>query len=193
MRGIVATAEILLLAQFLMNAVVFRHHVSRVAGTMLERACERYLERSETTVEQFCRLADHDLLVVLGETVPELGRRIETRDLYKRALWVGLDAIPTSIVDVDHEAALAAECEIADRVGIDRESVIVDIPPRPGLRESETTVVVDDVPQRLEDASQLVSGLRAAERNRWRLGVYCPVVHRMAVADAGRDVLAILR
>ncbi|MFC6754743.1 HD domain-containing protein, partial [Halorubrum tibetense] len=78
-----------------------------------------------------------------------------------------------------------------DRVGIDRASVIVDVPSRPGLKESASTVVVDGVPQRLEDASELVSGLRAAERRRWTLGVYCPEEHVEDVRDAATDVLGI--
>ena len=190
-EGNVATAESLLVARSLMNAVVYRHHVSRVAGAMLERACDRFLDRTGTTIEEFRRMADHDLLVRLDESVPELGGRIERRDLYKRAVWVGLGDVPAGTVDATHDEEIAAEREIAERVDIDRESVIVDIPSRPGLKESASTVVVDGVAQRLEDASELVSGLRAAERSRWRLGVYCPERHRDAVGDAARQVLGI--
>jgi len=190
-EGNVATAESLLVARSLMNAVVYRHHVSRVAGAMLERACERYLDRTDTGVEAFRRLADHDLLVAVRDVVPELGERIERRDLYKRAVWVGLGNVPAGTVDAGHAEELAAEREIADRVGIDRASVIVDVPSRPGLKESASTVVVDGVPQRLEDASELVSGLRAAERRRWTLGVYCPEEHVEDVRDAATDVLGI--
>ena len=190
-EGNVATAESLLVARSLMNAVVYRHHVSRVAGAMLERACERYLDRTDTGVEAFRRLADHDLLVAVRDVVPELGERIERRDLYKRAVWVGLGDVPAGTVDAEHAEELAAEREIADRVGIDRASVIVDVPSRPGLKESASTVVVDGVPQRLEDASELVSGLRAAERRRWTLGVYCPEEHVEDVRDAATDVLGI--
>ena len=190
-EGNVATAESLLVARSLMNAVVYRHHVARVAGAMLERACERYLDRTDTGVEAFRRLADHDLLVAVRDVVPELGERIERRDLYKRAVWVGLGDVPAGTVDAEHAEELAAEREIADRVGIDRASVIVDVPSRPGLKESASTVVVDGVPQRLEDASELVSGLRAAERRRWTLGVYCPEEHVEDVRDAATDVLGI--
>ncbi|MFC7185731.1 HD domain-containing protein [Halorubrum yunnanense] len=190
-EGNVPTAESLLVARSLMNAVVYRHHVSRVAGAMLERACERYLDRTGTDPGAFRRMADHDLLVELRETVPELGRRIERRDLYKRAVWVGLADVPAGTVDAGHAEEVAAEREIADAVGLDREAVVVDVPSRPGLKESGSTVVVDGVPQRLEDASELVGGLRSAERCRWTLGVYCPAEHVDAVGDAARDVLGL--
>ena len=190
-EGNVATAESLLVARSLMNAIVYRHHVSRVAGAMLERASERYLETTDTTAEEFRRMADHDLLVELREHVPELGRRIERRRLYKRAAWLGLESVPAGTVDADHEAERAAEREIAAQVGVDPVEVIVDVPSRPGLKESATKVVVDGVVQRLEDASELVSGLRAAERGRWRLGVYCPEPVVDDVDCAARDVLGI--
>ncbi|WP_418286111.1 HD domain-containing protein [Halorubrum sp. DTA46] len=190
-EGNVATAESLLVARSLMNAVVYRHHVSRVAGAMLERACERYLDRSETDAATFRRMADHDLLVALREAVPELGRRIERRDLYKRAVWVGLGDVPAGTVDAGHGEERAAEREIAEAVGLDPESVVVDVPSRPGLKESGSTVVVDGVPQRLEDASELVSGLRSAERRRWTLGVYCPEERVDAVSAAAREVLGL--
>ncbi|AZQ14790.1 HD domain-containing protein [Halorubrum sp. PV6] len=190
-EGNVPTAESLLVARSLMNAVVYRHHVSRVAGAMLERACERYLERTDTDVQSFRRMADHDLLVALRETVPTLGTRIERRDLYKRAVWVGLEDVPAGTVDAGHDEERAAEREIAAAVGIDRGEVVVDVPSRPGLKESGSTVVVDGVPQRLEDASELVAGLRSAERRRWTLGVYCPAEHVDAVGEAARDVLGL--
>ncbi|EMA64615.1 HD domain-containing protein [Halorubrum lipolyticum] len=190
-EGNVPTAESLLVARSLMNAVVYRHHVSRVAGAMLERACERYLDRTDTDVTAFRRMADHDLLVALREEVPALGERIERRDLYKRAVWVGLADVPAGTVDAGHAEERAAEREIAEAVGIDREAVVVDVPSRPGLKESGSTVVVDGVPQRLEDASELVAGLRSAERRRWTLGVYCPAEHVDAVGEAARDVLGL--
>jgi len=190
-EGNVPTAESLLVARSLMNAVVYRHHVSRVAGAMLERACERYLDRTDTDAEAFRRMADHDLLVELRETVPQLGRRIERRDLYKRAVWVGLADVPAGTVDAGHAEEVAAEREIAEEAGVDREAVVVDVPSRPGLKESGSTVVVDGVPQRLEDASELVGGLRSAERSRWTLGVYCPPEHVDEVGEAARDVLGL--
>ena len=190
-EGNVATAESLLVARSLMNAVVYRHHVSRVAGAMLERACERYLDRTGADAEAFRRMADHDLLVALRERVPALGERIERRDLYKRAVWAGIDEVPAGTVDAGRAEERAAECEIADAAGIDRDAVLVDIPSRPGLKESGSAVVVDGVPQRLEDASELVTGLRAAERRRWTLGVYCPAERVDAVGAAAQEILGL--
>ena len=190
-EGNVATAESMLLARSLMNATVYRHHVSRVAGTMVERASELYLDRTETAIEEFRRMADHDLLVALAREVPEFGRRIEQRDLYKRAVWARLEDVPRGTTDIGHEGERRAEREISQRAGVEPHEVLVDVPSRPALKESATNVVVDGVVQRLEDASELVASIRAAERGRWRLGVYCPAAHVDAVTDAAREVLGI--
>ena len=188
-EGNVATAESLLLARSLMNAVVYRHRVSRVAGAMLERACERYLDRAAVDASRFRRLADHELLVGLREHVPALGRRIERRDLYNRAVWVGIDQVPAGTVAATRADERAAERAIAETAGLDRDHVVVDVPPRPTVKGSGAAVAVDGEIRRLDDASTLVAGLKAAERERWRLGVYCPADHTTAVRAVAGSVL----
>jgi HD superfamily phosphohydrolase len=160
---------------------------------MLARASEEYLAETETTPREFRRMADHDLLVELRQQVPELGRRIEQRDLYKRAVWAEVGDVPQGTVEAGHEEERAAEREIAEAAGVDPAAVIVDVPDRPTLKEAATNVVIDGVVQRLEDASPLVSGIRSAERARWRLGVYCPADHTDDVASAATDVLGLRR
>jgi HD superfamily phosphohydrolase len=188
--GNVPTAESLLLARALMDGTVYRHHAARIAGAMLERACERLLDGG-VGIDRFRRMADHDLLVALREDVPDLGERIERRDLYKRAVWAGLDRVPDAVIRMDRSDERAAAREIAETAGLDREAVLVDVPHRPSLKESRTRVVVDDDVRRLEDASELVAALRRARRTQWRLGVYCPEPAVEDVARAAGDALAL--
>jgi len=188
--GNVPTAESLLLARALMDGTVYRHHVSRVAGAMLERACERLLDGG-VAVERFRRMADHDLLVALRAEVPDLGGRVERRDLYKRAVWAGIGDVPEGVTRMDRADERAAAREIAAAAELDRESVLVDIPRRPTLKESRTRVVVDGVVQRLEEASAMVGAFRRARRARWRLGVYCPASNVETVAAAAEDALGL--
>jgi len=192
-EGNVPTAESLLLGRALMDGTVYRHHVSRIAGAMLERACERLLDGGDVDVEEFRRMADHDLLVTLRESVPDLGGRVERRALYKRAVWAGLDRVPEAVSEMDRADERQAAREIAAEAGVDREAVVVDIPDRPALKESRSRVVVDDVVQRLEEASELVAALRRARRAQWRLGVYCPADAVDEVASAAEAVLGLPR
>jgi hypothetical protein len=190
-EGNVQTAESLLLARALMNGTVYRHHVSRIAGAMLERASERLIDSGAVGVEAFRRMADHDLLVSLRDHVPALGRRIERRNLYKRAVWAPVESVPADVVDMDYEAAREAAVEVADAAGVASDAVLVDVPSRPQFTESRTRVVVDGVVERLEEASPLVGGLRAAERAQWRLGVYAPADDVGDVREAATDVLGL--
>jgi HD superfamily phosphohydrolase len=189
-EGNVQTAEGLLVARVLMTGIVYRHHVSRIAGAMLDRASERLLDTG-VDVERFARMADHDLLVALRESVPDLGERLERRDLYKRAVWAGLDRVPADVAEFDYEDQRDTEREIADVAGVDDSQVIVDVPSLPSIRESGTRVVVDGVVRRLEDTSELTGAVRDARRGQWRLGVYGPADVRDRIAAAAADVLGV--
>ncbi|MWG35733.1 HD domain-containing protein [Halomarina oriensis] len=189
-EGNVQTAESMLLARSLMNGVVYRHHVSRIAGAMLERGAERIVDGG-VPIEAFRRFADHDLLFALREHAPTLGRRIEERDLFKRALWVGQETVPAGVAEFPRESIREAEADVAERADVPEEQVLLDVPSLPSMREANARVVVGGVVQRLETASELVAALRAGERSRWRLGVYTPGEHVDDVASAARDVLGI--
>ncbi|SDY01886.1 HD domain-containing protein [Halobellus clavatus] len=199
--GNVQTAESLLLARALMNGTVYRHHVSRIAGAMLERASERLLDagsdgrnegsNASVDVAEFRRMADHDLLVALRATTPDLARRIEYRDLYKRAVWASLGDVPADVVEMDRAETRAAAADIAERAAVARDDVILDVPARPRFKESRSRVVVDGSVQQLSDASELVGALRAAERAQWRLGVYAPADAVPEVGAAAESVLGL--
>ena len=190
-EGNVQTAESLLVARALMNPVVYNHHVARLSKAMLRRASERLLAESEITARMFRRMDDHDLFVTLRAFDPthELAERIAFRNLYKRAVWAEMPDVPDDVIDADHEKRAQFETEIAAKAGVDHEAVVVDIPPRPGMRESTSRVVVNGEVRRLYEQSTLVSALRAAQHDQWRLGVYAPAEHTDVVGQAAEKVL----
>ena len=144
-EGNVQTAESLLLARALMNPTVYQHHVARIAKSMLRRGTEELLAATDTTAETLRRWDDSDLLVALRqcEATAAYAQRLSQRDLYKRAVWARLGAVPPGTVEVGHEGERQAEREISDRAGVETHEVVVDVPPRPALKESATEVVVD--------------------------------------------------
>ncbi len=192
-EGNVATAESVLVARALMNATVYRHHVSRIAGATLERASERLLDDTDLSVETFARMTDADLLDALRahEPTAEAARRLTERDLHKRAVWVDRDAVPDRLVERDHATVHDLEREVADRAGVAPADVILDVPSTPSMPESTLRVVVDGRPRRLDRRSALVEGLRSMERTRWRAGVYSPAEDRRAVREAAVAVLGL--
>ncbi|WP_144903717.1 HD domain-containing protein [Halobellus captivus] len=194
-EGNVQTAESLLLARALMNPTVYQHHVARISKAMLRRGAERLLDRTDRTPEELRRMDDHDLLVALRttEATAATARRLRTRDLYKRSVWAEIDAVPDEVVDADYETIRDLEAEIASRSDLTDGEVVVDVPKRPGMTESTSRVMVSGEMRQLGKQSPLVSALRTAQRQQWRLGVYVPesetdAVGRVAAETLGLDI-----
>jgi HD superfamily phosphohydrolase len=118
-----------------------------------------------------------------------LGERLSTRELYKRAVWTELDAVPERVVDADHEAVRDLERGIAERAGVGPDAVILDVPDRPRMRESTARVLVGGEARPLDEQSPLVAALREAQRRQWRLGVYAPATATAAVGEAASTAL----
>jgi len=192
-EGNVQTAESLLLARALMNPVVYTHHVARISKAMLRRAASELLDATETTAPELRRMDDHDFLAAIRDcrATAELSRRYDERDLYKLAVWAEHDDVPERVHEADHATEVALEREIAEVAGVAREHVILDVPPEPSMRESTARVTVNGEIRRLERQSPLVSALRTAQRNQWRLGVYAPKPATDRVGRAAADVLGL--
>ena len=192
-EGNVQTAESLLLARALMNPVVYTHHVARISKAMLRRAASELLDATATTAAELRRMDDHGFLAAIRDCreTAELSRRYDERDLYKLAVWAEYDDVPERVHEADHATETAFEREIAEEAGVAREHVILDVPPEPSMRESTARVTVSGEVRRLERQSPLVSALRTAQRNQWRLGVYAPEPATDRVGRAAADVLGL--
>jgi len=192
-EGNVQTAESLLLARALMNPVVYTHHVARISKAMLRRAAGDLIDSTATTATELRRMDDHDFLAAIRNCreTAELSRRYDERDLYKLAVWAEYGDVPERVHEADHGTEVALEREIADEAGVDREHVLLDVPPEPTMRESTARVTVNGEVRRLERQSPLVSALRTAQRNQWRLGVYAPEPATDRVGRATADVLGL--
>jgi hypothetical protein len=136
---------------------------------------------------------DADLLVALRSTpgTADIARRLDTRTLFKRAVWAELRDVPEAVVDADHDTVREHEREIATRAELAPDSVVLDVPPRPRMEESTSRVVVNGEVRSLESQSTLVSALRRANHEQWRLGVYAPPDATDRVGRATEDVLGL--
>ena len=194
-EGNVQTAESLLLARALMNPTVYMHPVARISKAMLRRASERLIEETAIDAERIRRMDDHDLIVALRQTPETQGfaERYDSRSLLKRAVWAELQHVPDDLLDADHAEISDLESTIADRADIPVNDVIIEIPDEPTMRESTSRVVVGGEIRRLGDHSPLVSALRTAQQEQWRLGVYTKRdaterVGRLAAEELGLEL-----
>lgn len=191
-EGNVQTAESLLVARALMNPTVYSHHVARISKSMLRRGAERLIDTG-TDPETLRRMDDHDLLVSLRTTeeTTELARRFARRDLFKRAVWAELRDVPRTLLELSHESIAEFEEEIADRAGVDADTVVIDVPGYPQMTESSTQVIVGGEVRRLDEQSSLVRTLRQSQLNQWRFGVYAPSAVAERVGHATEAVLGL--
>jgi hypothetical protein len=190
-EGNVQTAESLLLARALMNPTVYEHPVARISKAMLRRATERLLETSDISASALRRMDDHGFVSALRSTAETEGyaRRLDTRRLFKRAVWAEYGDVPASVLDASRAEHRTFERDIADRAGLPASHVVVDVPSRPSMTESTSRVVVNGDIRELGKASPLVSALRTAQKHQWRFGVYCP---RAETATVGRAAVQVL-
>jgi len=185
-EGNVQTAESLLLARALMNPTVYTHHVARIAKAMLRRASERLIDDGEVPPADLRRMDDYELRVALRECEPTApyARRLDERDLFKRAVWAEMDAVPEHLREATHDEVREFERDVAIEAGVDPETVILDVPAPPSMTESTSCVLVNGEVRQLGDQSTLVNALRAAQRDQWRLGVYAPEESSERVGNA---------
>jgi HD superfamily phosphohydrolase len=192
-EGNVQTAESLLVARALMNPTVYRHHVTRISKSMVQRASERLLDAPDVDAAQLRRMDDHDLLVALrtNPETAEYARRLSERDLYKRAVWAEMDDVPDDVIDADHATVREFERDVATSAGVDPEHVVLDVPDRPNMTESSSRVIVNGEVRPLAQQSTLVRALQQVQRDQWRLGVYAPGEATDAVGVAAERVLGL--
>ncbi|MFC7142166.1 HD domain-containing protein [Halosimplex aquaticum] len=192
-EGNVQAAESLLLSRALMNPTVYSHHVSRIAKAMLRRGTQRLLAHTDIDGEELRRMDDYGLRVALREceATAAFAHRLDRRDLYKRAVWAEMEAVPEALIDADHEEIREHERTVADEANVDPDAVILDVPPRPSMRESSSRVLVNGQVRRLSEQSTLVNALRAAQHDQWRLGVYAPEETAERVGNAAIRALGI--
>ena len=192
-EGNVQAAESLLLSRALMNPTVYSHHVARIGKAMLRRATVRLLAHDEVDATDLRRMDDYDLRVALREceATAAFAHRLDRRDLYKRAVWAEMAAVPEAVIDADHDEIREFEADVASEATVDPDAVVVDVPPRPSMPESTSRVLVNGEVRRLGEQSTLVSALRTVQRDQWRLGVYAPEETAERVGTAAIRVLGI--
>ena len=183
--GAIRAAEGLLVSRYWMNVSVYYHHVSRISETMCSRACAYLLENKIIRPQEFARLDDIGLTAVMREDegfAGEIADRLETRNLYKRALYVGLDSVGTGIFD-SRQNISRIEKEIAEEAGVDHECVVIDIPSKPAMAEMKA-LIMDGSMKKLTDASLFDKDLEHVQVENWKMGVFTPKEHLEAVSKA---------
>jgi uncharacterized protein len=193
----VNAAESLLLARTLMRPAVYFHHVSRIAETMFLRAVHAHIRNNRSLAAGIVRMDDgacmQALLTSGSDLARLLTRRIGTRALYKRALYVGKEQVNTA--SIREYVTIARREQVADEIargaGLEPHEVLVDIPAFPHTMAMEVQVKNRHQVIGLEEVSPLVNTLNETRQGQWRLGVYTLPSSVKPVAEVAAEILHI--
>jgi HD superfamily phosphohydrolase len=188
-RGL-KSAEALLMSRFLMYPSVYNHHVGRITGAMYSGALESAIESLQLDPFELQQMDDFEINVRMRNMQgypAEIIRRLNDRNLFKRALYVGFDAVDRNIVRYA-KAHREIETEIARLAGVDPGYVIVDIPKVPEFRERNTRVLAEnDQLKYIDDVSSMARIVEESYVEDWRMGVYTLPELREKVGRIARD------
>ena len=174
-------AESLLIARTLMRPSVYFHHVSRIAETMFNYAVLCHLEnKSPSEIAGMMFMDDVSCIHALRTSdsceAREFADRIFSRQLYKRALYVGREQVNikalTEFRDIPAQREIAEE--IAGIAGVDPSKILVDIPELPSGMALHVQVKNRHRVVELAEVSPLLNTLNDNRLEQWRLGVYTP-------------------
>lgn len=182
-EGGLRAVEALMVARFLMTPTVYLHHASRIADAMFLRAMERAVSDGLVDYRSLYEMDDYDAMCLLRGAsgyAEEMGARLDTRKLFKRA-YIGewRDVKPQmreALLNLRQEVSRwrALEVDIAGECGLEEGYLILDIPPLPAYQELETLVVKDGEVFKIKELSPLMDILMDAQKSQWSFGVYTP-------------------
>lgn len=197
-RSLVA-AESLFVTRFMMYPAVYLHHTCRAIERMVVGGLHALRRAERIKVEDLERLDDARLIHRMHEGPEDaavFARRLEERDLYKRALEgtmrVARDAADVLALTKDIPRRRALEDEIAQAAGVESHEVLIDVPPRTLMKPVGIRVLRRDGGlEPFTEASSLGDALVRATEDHWRFWVFAPRAHTARVGEAACDALGL--
>lgn len=166
----VQAAESTLLARYFMYPTVYQHHTTRIVNSMFRVSLKKMLEDNVLEEKQLRYLDDGDLINITRNTegLPsETMKNLDTRHLYKTVDSIHLAKYdnPGKIVEMDKKYLIEAEEEIARRLDLYPEEVIVDMPEELSFKKMNIQVKTYEGLQPLSEISTIIDSLKKAQYN----------------------------
>ncbi|MDI3482173.1 MAG: uncharacterized protein PWQ88_44 [Candidatus Methanomethylophilaceae archaeon] len=199
-KGGAAAVEGMMVARALMYSSIYFHKTVRIAEMMLAKAVEC---ASPSTLEGLYAKTEAELcnqLLHQDGAPRKLITRILRRELYKSAVYISSSDIDDNIMEsllalTDYHKRIETEKEVADRAGIRREEVLIDIPSRTSLLfmarvgKTDIPILEDGKIRPISKYSPLAKALQNRSIHDWSLIVSCPPESREKVARAVEKVV----
>ena len=166
----VQAAESTLLARYFMYPTVYQHHTTRIVNSMFRVSLSRLLEDKIISEDELRYLDDGDLINITRNTpgLPEQTmKNLDTRHLYKKTDTINLAQFeePSKIVGMDKKYLTKAEEEIAEKLNLNPEEVIIDMPEELSFKKMNVLVESYDGLKPLTEVSTIIDSLKKAQYN----------------------------
>lgn len=173
----VQAAESTLLARYFMYPTVYQHHTTRIVNSMFRVCLKRMLKDNVVQESQLKYLDDGDLINIARNTkgLPEKTmKNLDTRHLYKKTDTINLAEIenPEIIFQMDKKAIKDAEEDIASKLLVSPDEVIIDLPESLSYKEMCIQVETSSGLKSLTEVSTVINSLKKAQYNYADLALY---------------------
>lgn len=164
----VQAAESTLLARYFMYPTVYQHHTTRIVNGMFRVAIKSMLNDNIIQEDELRYLDDGELINITRNTkgiAQQTIQNIDTRHLYKKTDTIPLTEItnPEKIVNIDEKYLRQAEVEIAEKLDINPECVILDVPEELSFKKMNTKVQTRNGLKPLNEVSPIIESLKKAQ------------------------------
>jgi HD superfamily phosphohydrolase len=155
---------------------LYKHHTSRIAEKMLEKAFESMLNQGLEVME-LMRMNDyeaHNKLLSSEGTAKDLYSRIIDRNLHKRGLTLDQEDLSRQELEIlEEENEKQIEEEIIREAKLDEAEVIVKKPSTPSKTDTDVKIKKDGSIRDFSDVSPMPEALHEASWRNVNIAVYC--------------------
>ena len=179
----VQAAESTLLARYFMYPTVYQHHTTRIVNSMFRVSLTRLLKDEHINEKDLRYLDDGDLINITRNTpgLPEQTmKNLDTRKLYKKTDTINLAKYenPSLIVNMKKKYLKEAEEEIAGKLDINPEEVIIDMPEELSFTKMNILVETYDGLKPLDQVSNIIASLKKAQYNYADLALFMSIKNK---------------
>ena len=203
-KGGIVAAEGLMVSRALMYSSVYYHKTVRIVEMMMTKAVEAAMEAGEDFSEIYL-MNDAELLSRLNRmdgAASRLSRDVMFRRLYKKSyiLYTNNLSDEDKVELTKHTGYLkrkALEEDIADKAGLDRSQVIVDIPSKSTLLsnikigKTDVQILDGNKLRSVASFSPLAKSLQSRNIYDWSIMISAPKDCTEAVRKAARDIIGV--
>lgn len=183
----------MLSARMYMHNAIINHHAVRLAGTILERALEKYVEIN--SVKEMMAKNDYTMHTELKNAdntrIKNLYDKIRERNLPKISYTIRGNKVDNRIIDKLSEVnAPEYETRIAEKVGISKDDVIIVTPKLPDTSSLDVKIYTEGQVVDLEEISRIPKRLPDERLQRSRFHVYTTEENDTEVNNVAEEIFS---